>query len=177
MGGPNLTITAARDLNIRTNIQTGAGALTLTAGHGETSGAINFGGERQLIGRVISLAADMLPSASNGTLGLMAREDINIGASMNAGSGKIVLLAGRGGLTGALNFTASVSLSGYMIRLRTDGSAPVAGNNFDVTVDAMTNIDIHTDINTGTGNLTLRAREVISFVGVHQVFVSGARSH
>ena len=173
MGGPNLTITAARDLNIRANIQTGAGALTLTAGHGETSGAINFGGERHLIGRAISLAADMLPSASHGTLILMAREDINIGASMNAGSGKIVLLAGRGRLTGALNFTASVSLSGYRIRLRTDGSAPAAGNNFDVTVDAMANIDIHTDINTGTGNLTLRAREAINFIGEHRAFVSG----
>ena len=173
MGGQNLTITAARDLNIRTDIHTGAGALTLTAGDGETSGAINFGGERQLTGRTITLAADMAPSASHHTLILTALEDINIGASLNAGRGSILFSAGRSNLTGALNFTAAVSLRGYKIRLRTDGTAPVAGHNFDVTVDAAENINIHTDLNTGTGNLTLRAGVSIKFQGAHAAFVKG----
>ena len=173
MGGQNLTITATRDLNIRTDIHTGAGALTLTAGDGETSGAINFGGERQLTGRTITLAADMAPSASHHTLRLIALEDINIGASLNAGRGSILFAAGRSNLTGALNFTAAVSLRGHRIRLRTDGTAPVAGHNFDVTVDATENINIHTDLNTGTGNLTLRAGVSVNFNGTHAAFVKG----
>ena len=173
MGGQNLTITATRDLNIRTDIHTGAGALTLTAGDGDTSGAINFGGERQLTGRTITLAADMAPSASHHTLRLTALEDINIGASLNAGRGSILFAAGRSNLTGAFNFTAAVSLRGYRIRLRTDGTAPVAGHNFDVTVDATENIHIRTDLNTGTGNLTLRAGVSINFQGTHAAFVNG----
>ena len=173
MGGQNLTITAARDLNIRTDVHTGAGALTLTAGDGETSGAINFGGERQLTGRAITLAADLAPSASHHTLILTALEDINIGASLNAGRGSILFAAGRSNLAGALNFTAAVSLRGYRIRLRTDGTAPVAGHNFDVTVDATENIHILTDLNTGTGNLTLRAGVSINFRGAHAAFVKG----
>ena len=173
MGGQNLTITATRDLNIRTDIHTGAGALTLTAGDGETSGAINFGGERELTGRTITLAADLSPSASDHTLRLTALEDINIGASLNAGRGGILLSAGRSNLTGALNFTAAVSLRGYRISLRTDGTAPVAGHNFDVTVDATENINIHTDLNTGTGNLTLRAGMLITFQSARAVFVKG----
>ena len=176
MGGQNLKITAMRDLNIRTDIHTGAGALTLTAGDGETSGAINFGGERherRLTGRTITLAADMAPSASDHTLRLTALEDINIGASLNAGRGRILLSAGRSNLTGAFNFTAAVSLRGDIIRLRTEGTAPVAGHNFDVTVDATKHINIHTDLNTGTGNLTLRAGGSINFNGTHAAFVKG----
>ena len=173
MSGQNLTITAARDLNIGANIDIGTGALTLTAGDGAARGAINFVGERRLAGRTITLAADSSPAASQHTLRLAALENINIGASINTGSGNLTLTAGRGNVTGTLNFTKAVSLSGYKIRLRAYEVAPVAGNNFDVKVEVAENLYIHTDLNTGTGNLTLRAGGEINFAGSHAASLRG----
>ena len=96
-------MTAARNLIVRTNIDT-TGDITLTAGEGAGTGAINFSNTRAIVinGQNISLTADAAPTASNQDLTITATNAVNaavgvvqivINTPIDAGIGDLTLAA------------------------------------------------------------------------------------
>ncbi len=155
----NLTITAYTDFKIDTDINTGSGDLSLAAGIGDTTGAINFSTSKAitLTGNKITLAADTTPTAGNQNLTITAATDLNINTRLYVGTGNLSLTAGMGDTTGAINFnmTASTRLNGHNIALTADAE-PLTSNQHLIIL-ARNDLTINSDLDTGAKNLALFA--------------------
>ena len=133
-------------LAINSNINTSKN-LTLTAGAGAGSGAINFDSTKEIAinGRTIILNADAAPRASGRNISVIATADIALGASLNAGSGRLTITAGDDAGTGKIDLigTNAISLRGGVVRLASDDAPTAAGsrtNEAALTIAASTGI-------------------------------------
>ena len=183
-----LTMTAAGDITLNSDIHLGSGALVLTAGQGAGTGDImNGGGARTLTASTVSLrqdstfAADLLVIASddltlrtaaaqtvqgwmvgmNRTLSLTTRGDITIGGDVDVGTGGLAL-DGRTIILGA-----GITLTGGAVELTgvIDESASTPtdgkGGNDALTIKASGVLTLNNNINTGTGALTLSGASIV----------------
>ena len=146
-----LTITTSLGpLNINTHINSGTHDLTLTS-----AAAINFNPMHatRLIGRQISLTAARDSLISHHNIRIEASQDINLNANLNTGQGDLTLIS----TGGAINFDpmGDIMLSGNKVSLT--AAAPSLMSPKSLTINAIRDINIHTDLNTGTGDLTLIA--------------------
>ena len=166
-----LTMTAAGDITLNSNIDLGSGALVLTAGQDAGTGDImNGGGARTLTASTVSLrqdgtfAAGLLVIASDDltlrtaaaqtvqdwmvasgrTLSLTASGDITIGGDVDAGGGDLTFDGT------AIVLGAGLTLTGGAVEL----SGAIAGTN-GLTIDASGDITLNDNIATGDAELTL----------------------
>ena len=166
-----LTMTAAGDITLNSDIHLGSGALVLTAGEGSGTGDImNGGGARTLTASTVSLkqdgtfAAGLLVIASddltlrtamaqtvhdwmvgmNRTLSLTASGDITIGGDVDAGGGDLTFDGT------AIVLGAGLTLTGGAVEL----TGEIAGTNA-LTIDASGDITLNDNIATGGAGLTL----------------------
>ena len=160
--GQALTITASGNLDLGGFLNIGEGALTLTAK------TINFISAQEIRAGTISLTASTAPTPGSHTVRLFAQGDINLGADINIGSGGLVLSAAKG----AINFVAHVNLNAKRIRLEAD-RAPAGEHNFDVMITTTKNIYISTDLNVGTGKLTLSTAGALTFFAPRALSLAG----
>ncbi len=157
VSGQNLILEAHGHLNLGADINTGAGALTATAGMGSARGAINFIGARTLSGGAVILTAASAPSlASDQALVITAMGDLNLGTDLNTGEGALTIMAGMGSARGAINFIGARTLSGGAVIL-TAASAPSLASDQALVITAMGDLNLGTDLNTGEGALTIMA--------------------
>ena len=166
-----LTMTAAGDITLNSNIDLGSGALVLTAGQDAGTGDImNGGGARTLMASTVSLrqdgtfAAGLLVIASDDltlrtaaaqtvhdwmvasgrTLSLTASGDITIDGDVDAGGGDLTFDGT------AIVLGAGLTLTGGAVEL----SGAIAGTN-GLTIDASGDITLNDNIATGDAELTL----------------------
>ena len=173
-----LTMTAAGDITLNSNINLGSGALVLTAGQDAGTGDImNGGGARTLTASTVSLrqdstfAADLLVIASDDltlrtaaaqtvhdwmvasgrTLSLTASGDITIGGDVDAGGGDLTFDGT------AIVLGAGLTLTGGAVEL----TGEIAGTNA-LTIDASGDITLNDNIATGGAGLTLDSATAIN---------------
>ena len=173
-----LTMTAAGDITLNSDIHLGSGALVLTAGQDAGTGNImNGGGARTLTASAVSLkqdgtfVADLLVIASddltlrtaaaqrvqgwmvgmNRTLSLTASGDITIDGDVDAGGGDLTFDGT------AIVLGAGLTLTGGAVEL----TGEIAGTNA-LTIDASGDITLNDDIATGGAGLTLDSATAIN---------------
>ena len=182
-----LTMTAAGDITLNSNIDLGSGALVLTAGQGAGTGNImNGGGARTLTASTVSLrqdgtfVADLLVIASddltlrtaaaqtvhiwmvgmNRTLSLTASGEITIGGEINVGSGDLTLTSTGAGARITLS-TANVFLEGAAVSLTGVIDRSGSGTTGGLSVVASSVLTLNSNINAGTGFLNLSGESAV----------------
>ena len=178
----NLTITATDGLTVGA-INIGTGALTLTAGDGGTGDISNDGTERALTAGTVSLTQDgtFVPTAmfdfasatsltleatapatnqivhgwmvaDDRTLSLTTTGEITVNANIAIGMGSLTLSGASIVLGSNLDSLAgnAISLTGAIVRT----------GNVALTITAMGDITLNSDINTDTGTLTLSGTSI-----------------
>ena len=178
----NLTITATDGLTVGA-INIGTGALTLTAGDGGTGDISNGGTERALTAGTVSLTQDgtFVPTAmfdfasatsltleatapatnqivhgwmvaDDRTLSLTTTGEITVNANIAIGMGSLTLSGASIVLGSNLDSLAgnAISLTGAIVRT----------GNVALTITAMGDITLNSDINTDTGTLTLSGTNI-----------------
>ncbi len=154
----NVSIRARANLTLGGSFDAGAGNLSLEAGTSDTHGGLNFSpGAVMLSGNVITLTGNQVPSPSSQDLTVIARDDININTDLDIGMGNLTLEAGAGASIGALQFqtNAATKLQGNNITLIADAMPRVGQRS--VTIEAQGNLTVSSSLNTGRGDLTLKA--------------------
>ena len=182
-----LTMTAAGDITLNSNINLDAGALVLTAGQGAGTGNImNGGGARTLTASAVSLkqdgtfAAGLLTIASNDltlrtamaqtvhiwmvdsgrTLSLTASGEITIGGEINVGSGDLTLTSTGAGARITLS-TANVFLEGAAVSLTGVIDRSGSGTTGGLSVVASSVLTLNSNINADTGFLNLSGESTV----------------
>ena len=161
---------AERNLNIGTNLDTGARALTLMAG-----GAINFTALRPiaLAGGTIMLSASALPAPSRQSLKITARNNLTISADMNIGAADLALRA-----NGVVSFSGTHFIGARSITLRQDDQVWVDNPFTSRNGTAAANISLSTDqvsfIYTGSSDDQRVQDWMIGSVGTANVSVRSA---
>ena len=151
-GNDPLTITASGVLTLNTRINTGTGNLTLSGASITLGSAVDT-----LRGGVVSITGAI--SRSIGNLNITASGALTLNDNINTGTGNLTL-EGTGGITlgGGVELTAgNISLTGA-----------IASANNDLTISATTLLTLDSNIDRGTGNLTLN-------LGTAQAVLAGVR--
>ena len=159
-GNENLTILASGALTINSNINTGTGALTLSG----TSITLS-GGARTLAGSAVSLSGEItVASSNNNNLSITATAGaITINDNIDLGTTSNLTLASSGSGSG-INLAAAITLAANDITL----TGAIASANNDLTISATTLLTLNSNIDRGTGNLTLE-------LGTSQAVFAGVR--
>ena len=146
--GRNLSLTSTGGaVIVNENINIAAGNLTLDGMGGITLGG---SGVRQLIGGVITLTGAIDTSSTN-NVGLLARASgaLTINNDINTGNGDLTLQ----GASIVLGGSGNRRLIGGAVMLT--GAIDASGGGHGLTITATGDITLNSNINIGTGNLTL----------------------
>ena len=180
----DFTITATGNITINGNINLDSGALTLTAGMGDTTGDISNGGDlRTLTASTVSLTQDgafadgLLDIASATSLTLtttaaqivydwMLADDRNL--SLTSTGGAVIVNENINIATGNLNLNGmgGITLGGSGVRRLIGGDVTLtgvidaSGTNVGLFARASGALTLNSNINTGTGALTLNGATI-----------------
>ena len=127
IGSNAITVMATGNLVLETDINT-TGNVTLEAGEGATSGAINFSTTKAVTvaGNVVTLTSDAVVAdvtASGQAAVIRASGNLMVSANLVAGAGTLTLEAGAGtSSTGTISFPGASTLRASAVTLIQDGA-------------------------------------------------------
>ena len=156
----NLTLTAGGVLTLGADITTSAGDLALT-GIDETStdssgvttittAGIELGGTITLTGGAITLTGAI--GGTNNTFSAAASGVLTLNSNINTGTSDLTLAGGTGGIA----LGGDLLLNGGNVII-TGAIAEAATSTDDLSIVALDDMTLNSDINLGMGTLTLRA--------------------
>ena len=162
-GFVDLTINATGVLTLNSNINTGTGDLTLNGG------SIVLGGDIELDGGAITLTgvinefantADANGKGGNDNLTVRATGVLTLNSDIDTGTGNIILsgmdVVTAGSLTAAgIQLGGDITLSGGAVTLTGAVDGDQGTNDNDLTIWVGGGLTLNSNINLGTGNLTL----------------------
>ena len=167
-GSHAITVEASGELKVESNIST-SGNITLT-----TSGALNFDTTKRIrvAGADISLTSGAAATASDQRAQIVASGNIDLGASLNSGTGLLIVSAPAGRIDLKGSAGTEIILKGGDVRITSDGrltadavvpSEPGGSTNAaDLTLDGGRSVIVNARLRT-SGNIVFTAGDNFRF--------------
>ena len=164
----SLTVNASGVLTLNRNINVGSGNLILTGG----TGGIVLGRDITLTAGEVRLTGAINESGAGGNdaLTIMASQALTLNSNINTGTGALSLTSTGGG---GIALGGNIRLSGGVVSLTGAINESASGND-GLTISASGVLTLNSNINTGSGALTLIGTGGITLSGGARTLTGGA---